>query len=81
MTIKIFNSAIAGLGLPKEYQDILLLIFKGYTNGQIAEDRGITIRQVENVVHRAREKLGLTKQVGVSSRIEIVNEIWKRGTT
>ena len=79
MPVKIFNQATSGLGLPDTYRDVLRLICQGYTNKAIARERETNNRQIENIVHRVREKLNLTKTAGVNTRIAIVNEMWKRG--
>lgn len=81
MPVKTFNQAIAGLGLPDTYRDVLRLICQGYTNNAIARERETNNRQIENIVHRVREKLNLPKTAGVNTRIAIVNEMWKRGAS
>lgn len=80
MPVKIFNQAISGLGLPDTYRDVLRLVCQGYTNNAIARERETNIRQIENIVHRVREKLNLDKTTGINTRIAIINEMWKRGS-
>lgn len=57
---------------PREKQ-VLLLVAKGYTNQQIADNLGVSIKSVENDKSRVKERLGL------ESRAEIVKFALEQG--
>jgi two-component system response regulator NreC len=68
------NSEQAGIETltPRE-KDVLLLLARGYTNRQIAEEMNLSQRTIEG--HRA----GLVNKLGISSRVELMNYVEKHG--
>jgi two-component system response regulator NreC len=65
------ESAIEAL-TPRE-KDVLLLLARGYTNRQIAEEMNLSTRTIEG--HRA----SLVNKLGVSSRVELMNYVEEHG--
>ncbi len=57
---------------PRE-KDVLLLLARGYTNRQIAEEMNLSTRTIEG--HRA----SLVNKLGVSSRVELMNYVEEHG--
>jgi DNA-binding NarL/FixJ family response regulator len=57
--------------------EVLRLIAKGYSNHQIAEERGTTIRAVENLVNRAVAAAGIDVESKASARVLAVREFVK----
>lgn len=54
--------------------DVLRMIAKGYSNQQIAEARGTTLRAVENLVNRAIAAAGIDVKSKTSARVIAVRE-------
>jgi len=57
--------------------EVLRLIAKGYSNQQIAQERGTTIRAVENLVNRAVAAAGIDVESKTSARVLAVREFVK----
>jgi DNA-binding NarL/FixJ family response regulator len=57
--------------------EVLRMIAKGYSNQQIAEERGTTLRAVENLVNRAVAAAGIDVQSKTSARVLAVREFVK----
>ena len=57
---------------PRE-KDVLLLLARGYTNRQIAEEMNLSTRTIEG--HRA----SLVNKLGISSRVELMNYVEEHG--
>jgi DNA-binding NarL/FixJ family response regulator len=57
--------------------EVLRLIAKGYSNQQIAAERGTTIRAVENLVNRAIAAAGIDVESKTSARVLAVREFVK----
>ena len=57
--------------------EVLRLIAKGYSNQQIAKERGTTIRAVENLVNRAVAAAGIDVESKTSARVLAVREFVK----
>ena len=57
--------------------EVLRLIAKGYSNQQIAKERGTTIRAVENLVNRAVAAAGIDVESKTSARVMAVREFVK----
>lgn len=75
----IFRRGVSDLGLADQYLIILRLICNAQTNRSICLERQLSDRQLDKRINYIRHTLGLTSNRGTSSRIELVNEIWKRG--
>lgn len=58
--------------------DLLRLLAEGLTNAAIAEQRGTSLRAVENLIQRTFRTLGLSKGNGYSPRMEAVR-LWRQG--
>lgn len=56
-------------GLTKNQLSVLGMLAKGMSNGEIAEQKKISIRAVEQAVHRIYAELGLTGESGTSRRV------------
>lgn len=56
---------------------VLQLMAAGYSNQQIAENRGTTIRAVENLIKRAFEAAGIDTEEGVHLRVSASREYLK----
>ena len=54
-------------------KEVLLLLARGYTNRQIAEEMNLSTRTIEG--HRA----SLVDKLGISSRVELMNYVEKHG--
>lgn len=65
------------LGLTKREQDVLRLVVRGYSNREIAEDLGRSLRTVEHHVSAVISKLGAAGRMGVMLRVQ--NEPWLIG--
>lgn len=58
--------------LTRRQIELLRLVAQGYTNAQIAQQRGITLQAVENTVTRAFAKLGLDDEASANHRVVAV---------
>ena len=65
--------ATGGVALTRRELDILKLLARGYTNRQIADELGLSVRTVEG--HRAN----LMGKLGVASRVELVRYAEQHG--
>jgi len=54
-------------------KEVLLLLARGYTNRQIAEEMNLSVRTIEG--HRA----SLVNKLGISSRVELMNYVEEHG--
>ncbi|MFN3313575.1 MAG: ATP-binding protein [Hyphomonas sp.] len=66
------------LGLTRREQDVLKLIVRGYSNREISEDLGRSLRTVEHHVSAVISKLGAANRMGVMLRVQ--NEPWLTGS-
>jgi DNA-binding NarL/FixJ family response regulator len=57
--------------------EVLRMIAKGYSNQQIAQERGTTLRAVENLVNRAVAAAGIDVESKTSARVIAVREFVK----
>ena len=57
--------------------EVLRMIAKGYSNQQIAQERGTTLRAVENLVNRAIAAAGIDAESKTSARVIAVREFIK----
>jgi DNA-binding NarL/FixJ family response regulator len=57
--------------------EVLRMIAKGYSNQQIAQERGTTLRAVENLVNRAVASAGIDVASKTSARVIAVREFVK----
>jgi DNA-binding NarL/FixJ family response regulator len=57
--------------------EVLRMIAKGYSNQQIAQERGTTLRAVENLVNRAIASAGIDAESKTSARVLAVREFVK----
>lgn len=62
------------VNVSKTQLDVLRMIAKGYSNQQIAEARGTTLRAVENLVNRAIAAAGIDVKSKTSARVIAVRE-------
>ncbi len=62
------------MNVSKTQLDVLRMIAKGYSNQQIAEARGTTLRAVENLVNRAIAAAGIDVKSKTSARVIAVRE-------
>jgi two-component system response regulator NreC len=51
------------MSLSKREREVLIMVAQGYTNRQIAEERGLSVKSVESYRARLQEKLGLQTRV------------------
>ncbi len=65
------------LGLTRREQDVLKLIIRGYSNREISEELGRSLRTVEHHVSAVISKLGAANRMGVMLRVQ--NEPWLTG--
>ena len=70
-TIKDFSHQVGFLS-PRERQ-VLLFVAKGFTNQQIADNLGVSIKSIEN------DKSSIKEQLGLESRAEIVKFALEQG--
>lgn len=56
-------------GLTKKQLEILSLVAKGLGNAEIAEKREVSLRAVEQSIHRIYQELGLSGESGSSRRV------------
>lgn len=56
-------------GLTRRQIDVLALVARGWSNAQIARERGTTTRAVERTVSRIFERLGLGSDPGTNPRV------------
>lgn len=61
------NSKLSSL--TKGQLQVLKLLSRGLSNSEIAAERGIGIRAVEQTIHRIYQALGLAAKTGTSSRV------------
>ncbi len=62
------------VNVSKTQLDVLRMIAKGMSNQQIAEERGTTLRAVENLVNRAIAAAGIDAKSKTSARVIAVRE-------
>jgi len=62
------------MNVSKTQLDVLRMIAKGLSNQQIAEERGTTLRAVENLVNRAIAAAGIDAKSKTSARVIAVRE-------
>ena len=62
------------VNVSKTQLDVLRMIAKGLSNQQIAEQRGTTLRAVENLVNRAIAAAGIDAKSKTSARVIAVRE-------
>jgi DNA-binding NarL/FixJ family response regulator len=73
------RSPLAGLS-PRE-REVLDLMARGYTDGAIEAELGLSDRTVDKHVHAVFEKLGLLDEPDVHRRVMAVLEFLRAGTT
>jgi DNA-binding NarL/FixJ family response regulator len=62
------------VNVSKTQLEVLRMIAKGLSNQQIAEERGTTLRAVENLVNRAIAAAGIDAKSKTSARVIAVRE-------
>lgn len=66
------NSTIGVQSITKAQAEVLRLVAEGLSNQAIADDRGTTVRAVETLLARTYEALGISKNLGIDSRVTAV---------
>lgn len=71
------NSTTKFSGISRSQIEVLHLMANGYSNQQIADHRGTTIRAVENLIKRAFEAAGISDDNAMHMRVSAAREYLK----